>query len=72
MSANFSIRTLAAQEEIFGPVVCVIGYDSVEHAVSMANDSRYGLSGYVYGKDMHQALTVAQSLRTGTVTSTAA
>jgi aldehyde dehydrogenase (NAD+) len=60
-------RNPAAQEEIFGPVVCVIGYDSVEHAVAMANDSRYGLSGYVYGQDMHQALTVAQSLRTGTV-----
>jgi len=57
----------AAQEEIFGPVVCVIGYESVDHAVAMANDSRYGLSGYVYGRDMQQALKVAQALRTGTV-----
>jgi aldehyde dehydrogenase (NAD+) len=57
----------AAQEEIFGPVVCVIGYRDVDHAVEMANDSPYGLSGYVYGKDPKQAVAVAARLRTGTV-----
>jgi aldehyde dehydrogenase (NAD+) len=57
----------AAQEEIFGPVVCVIGYRDVDHAVEMANDSPYGLSGYVYGKDARAAVQVAQRLRTGTV-----
>lgn len=57
----------AAQEEIFGPVVCVIGYRDVDHAVEMANDSSYGLSGYVYGKDPKQAVAVAARLRTGTV-----
>jgi len=60
-------RNPAAQEEIFGPVVCVIGYRDIEHAVEMANDSPYGLSGYVYGKDTRQALAVATRLRTGTV-----
>ena len=38
----------AAQDEIFGPVLSVIGYESIDHAVEMANDSAYGLSGYVF------------------------
>jgi aldehyde dehydrogenase (NAD+) len=57
----------AAQEEIFGPVLGVIGYESVDHAVEMANDSAYGLSGYVFGKDTRKAVEVACRLRTGTV-----
>ncbi|CAN7260175.1 aldehyde dehydrogenase family protein [Phenylobacterium sp. LjRoot225] len=57
----------AAQEEIFGPVVSVIGYRDLDHAVEMANDTVYGLSGYVIGKDTKQALAVASRLRTGTV-----
>jgi aldehyde dehydrogenase (NAD+) len=57
----------AAQEEIFGPVVSVIGYRDIDHVVDMANDSAYGLSGYVYGKDPRQAVQVATRLRTGTV-----
>jgi len=60
-------RNPAAQEEIFGPVVCVIGYRDIEHLVEMANDSPYGLSGYVTGKDIKQAVAVASKLRTGTV-----
>jgi aldehyde dehydrogenase (NAD+) len=57
----------AAQEEIFGPVVSVIGYRDLDHAVEMANDSAYGLSGWIYGRDMRQASAVAARLRTGTV-----
>lgn len=57
----------AAQEEIFGPVVCVIGYRDLDHAVAMANDSRYGLSGYVYGQDRAAALKVSLGIRSGTV-----
>jgi aldehyde dehydrogenase (NAD+) len=57
----------AAQEEIFGPVVSIIGYRDLDHVVAMANDSAYGLSGYVYGKDAKQAVAVATRLRTGTV-----
>ena len=57
----------AAQEEIFGPVVCVIGYRDLDHAIEMANDSPYGLSGHVFGKDMRAAMDVAKRLRTGTV-----
>lgn len=57
----------AAQEEIFGPVVVVIGYRDIDHAIEMANDSPLGLSGHVHGKDARQALDVAKRLRTGTV-----
>lgn len=57
----------AAQDEIFGPVIAVIGYRDVDHAVEMANDSRFGLSGYVHGKDVRAALAVAKRIKTGTV-----
>jgi aldehyde dehydrogenase (NAD+) len=57
----------AAQEEIFGPVVGVIGYRDLDHAVEMANDSRFGLSGHVHGLDRAKALEVALRLRTGAV-----
>lgn len=57
----------SAQDEIFGPVVSVIGYRDVEHAIAMANDSTLGLSGYVFGKDARAALDVARRIRTGTI-----
>jgi len=57
----------AAQDEIFGPVVSVIGYRDLDHAVAMANDSRFGLSGYVHGKDRKAALAVALKIKSGTV-----
>jgi len=57
----------AAQEEIFGPVLGIIGYRDLDHAVAMANDSKFGLSGYVYGKDKAQALKVGLAIRSGTV-----
>lgn len=57
----------AAQEEIFGPVVGVIGYRDLDHAIEMANDSKFGLSGYVVGKDKAQAFQVALQIKTGTV-----
>ncbi len=60
-------RNPAAQDEIFGPVVSVIGYRDVEHAIEMANDSPLGLSGYVHGKDARLALDVAKRIRTGTI-----
>ena len=58
----------AAQDEIFGPVLGVIGYRDVDHAVQIANDSSYGLSGQVYGKDAATATAIARRLRTGAVT----
>jgi aldehyde dehydrogenase (NAD+) len=57
----------AAQDEIFGPVIGVIGYRDIDHAVEMANDSPLGLSGYVHGKDARLALSVAKRIRSGTV-----
>ena len=56
-----------AREEIFGPVLCILPYDSEEQAVEMANDSPYGLSGYVSGKNQSRVQSVASRLRTGNV-----
>lgn len=56
-----------AQEEIFGPVLQVIPYDTVDEAVQIANDSDYGLAGAVYSADPEAALKVAQRVRTGTM-----
>jgi betaine-aldehyde dehydrogenase len=57
-----------AREEIFGPVNCVIPYDSVDDAVAIANDSEYGLSGAVWSEDLERAMAVARRIRTGTFT----
>jgi acyl-CoA reductase-like NAD-dependent aldehyde dehydrogenase len=57
----------AAQEEIFGPVIGVLGYRDLDDAVAIANDSIYGLSGQVYGADTAAAVNVARRLRTGAV-----
>ena len=56
-----------AREEIFGPVLCMIPYETLDEAIRMANDSEYGLSGYVYGATPEEAMTVARRLRTGMV-----
>jgi acyl-CoA reductase-like NAD-dependent aldehyde dehydrogenase len=56
-----------AQEEIFGPVLSVIRYDSEDEAVALANDSIYGLGGGVWSRDKDRAMNIAQRLRTGTV-----
>ncbi|MGE2717167.1 aldehyde dehydrogenase [Mycolicibacterium litorale] len=55
-----------AQEEIFGPVLAVIPYDSEEDAIRIANDSVYGLAGSVWTTDNKKALEVASKIRTGT------
>jgi len=56
-----------AQEEIFGPVVCVIKYDSDEEAIAIANDSIYGLGGAVFSRNLGRAEHIANEMRTGTV-----
>jgi aldehyde dehydrogenase (NAD+) len=56
-----------AQEEIFGPVLAVIPYDSVDDAVAIANDSPYGLAAAVFGADVDRACGVAGRLETGNV-----
>ena len=56
-----------AREEIFGPVVTAIAFDDEAHAVALANDSDYGLYGYVWSGDSARGLRVARAMRTGTV-----
>jgi aldehyde dehydrogenase (NAD+) len=56
-----------AQEEIFGPVLSVIAYDTEEEAVQIANDSRYGLHASVIGTDLQRARRVASQIRAGRV-----
>lgn len=56
-----------AEEEIFGPVLCIIPYDSVEEAVAIANDTIYGLGAHVQGTDMTVAKDVASRIRSGQV-----
>ncbi|KAF0178589.1 MAG: aldehyde dehydrogenase family protein [Hyphomonadaceae bacterium] len=64
--ANVTNDMTIAREEIFGPVLCILPYDTEEEAVRQANDTVYGLSGYVSGEPAH-AKAVAAKLRTGNV-----
>jgi aldehyde dehydrogenase (NAD+) len=56
-----------AREEIFGPVLCILPYENEDDAVRIANDSPYGLSGFVASSDVERARRVAKQLRTGNV-----
>ncbi|MGO1922461.1 MAG: aldehyde dehydrogenase family protein [Jeotgalicoccus sp.] len=56
-----------AQEEIFGPVMSVITYEDLEDAIRIANDTIYGLAGYVVGKDKEKLQHVARSIEAGTI-----
>lgn len=56
-----------AQEEVFGPVLAVIPVDDDDHAVAVANNSRYGLAGAVWSADEERAVRVARRMRTGAV-----
>ena len=56
-----------AREEIFGPVLSILGYDDIDQAVEIANDTEYGLAGYVSAADLAQAREVARRIRAGSV-----
>jgi len=56
-----------AQEEIFGPVMSVIYSNSIDEAIEIANDTVYGLAGYVVGKDEEKLARVAKSIRAGRI-----
>ncbi len=56
-----------AREEVFGPVLTMIPYADLDQAVAIANDTVYGLSGYVFGGSTEEAMAVARRLRTGMV-----
>jgi aldehyde dehydrogenase (NAD+) len=66
--ANVTNDMTIAREEIFGPVLCILGYDDIDHAVEIANDTDYGLAGYVSGADLDKARAVARRIRAGWVT----
>lgn len=65
--ANVDNHMTIAREEIFGPVVCLIGYDNLEQAIDIANDTEYGLAGYVMGADLEKARAIARRIRAGWV-----
>jgi len=65
--ANVANDMVIAREEIFGPVLAIIGYDSVDDAIRIANDSDFGLAGNVAGQDLQKARAVARQIRAGWV-----
>lgn len=54
-----------AREEIFGPVLCILGYDTEDEAIAIANDTEYGLGGYVHSLDLAHARRIAARIRAG-------
>jgi aldehyde dehydrogenase (NAD+) len=65
--ANVRNDMTIAREEIFGPVLSIIPYDTEEEAIRIANDTPYGLSGYVQSGDIERARRVAKKIRSGNV-----
>jgi aldehyde dehydrogenase (NAD+) len=65
--ANVDNSATIAREEIFGPVLSVIPYDTVQDAVRIANDTDYGLGGTVWTRDHERGLAVARQIQTGTI-----
>lgn len=65
--ANVTNDMTIAREEIFGPVLSILGYHDIAEAISIANDTSFGLAAYVYG-DLTEAEAVATKLRAGQVT----
>lgn len=56
-----------AQEEIFGPVMSIITYKDLDEAIKIANDTKYGLAGYVMGQDKEQIQKIARSIEAGSI-----
>ena len=64
--ANVTMDMTIANEEIFGPVLCMIKYETEEEAIKIANDTEYGLAGYIQGEASH-AHEVAKKIRAGQI-----
>ncbi|MFK4496016.1 aldehyde dehydrogenase (NAD+) [Bradyrhizobium japonicum] len=65
--ANVKNDMTIAKEEIFGPVVSILGYESVDEAVQIGNDTEYGLAACIWGSDMNNLRAVASKLRVGQI-----
>ncbi len=65
--ADVDSSMTVAREEIFGPVVCVLPYDTEDEAVAIANDSDYGLAGSVWSTDTEHAVSIARRIETGSI-----
>ncbi len=65
--AGVDPRMAIAQEEIFGPVLCILPYDTEDEAIRIANDTPYGLSAYVFGDTHEHAQAVGSRIRAGNV-----
>jgi aldehyde dehydrogenase (NAD+) len=65
--ANVTNDMTIAREEIFGPVLTIIGYKTLDEAIEIANDTEYGLASYVAGADLEKARNVARKIRSGWV-----
>ena len=65
---NVKNNMIIAQEEIFGPVMSIIPYEDLDDAINIANDTVYGLAGYVVGEDKENVEKVAYSIRAGLIT----
>ena len=65
--ANVTNDMKIAREEIFGPVLVIVGYESVDHAIRIANDTEFGLAGNVAGADLDKVRAVARQIRAGWV-----
>jgi len=65
--ANVTNDMTIAKEEIFGPVVSILGYDSVDQAIEIGNDTEYGLAAYIGGSDQEKTREIARRLRAGQV-----
>ena len=65
--AHVNNNMTIAREEIFGPVICIIEYDTLEEGIAIANDTVYGLAAAVYAKDKPQGLEIAKQIDAGMV-----
>ncbi len=65
--ANVTPEMSISKEEIFGPVLSILGYDSLDQAITTANDTEYGLAAYIQGADIKEVREVASKMRAGQV-----
>ena len=65
--ADVNNQMIIAREEIFGPVLTLIPYDTDEEAITIANDTVYGLAGFIQGEDKERILAIASQIRAGSI-----